>query len=109
MQRVPGLFGDALMKFALLASGSKGNCFLYKDENTSLMIDCGTTRKYLTGCFAQLKFDPADLDAVLITIDLVEFLTQSGQRHAEVLLYLLLRAQIGNKEIDAALDLGTDG
>ena len=49
------------------------------------------------------------LDAVLITIDLVEFLTQSGQRHAEVLLYLLLRAQIGNKEIDAALDLGTDG
>jgi phosphoribosyl 1,2-cyclic phosphodiesterase len=76
MQRVPGLFGDALMKFALLASGSKGNCFLYKDENTSLMIDCGTTRKYLTGCFAHLKFDPADLDAVLITHDHTDHIAQ---------------------------------
>lgn len=55
------------MKFALLASGSKGNCFLYYDENTRLMIDCGTTVRYLKGCFESLNTKISDLDAVLIT------------------------------------------
>ena len=41
------------MKFALLASGSKGNCCLIKHKDTKLVIDCGTTRKYLKSCFEQ--------------------------------------------------------
>ena len=48
------------------------------------------------------------LDAVLVGINLVEFLAQSGQGHAEVLFHLLLGTQIGDEEVDAALDLGTD-
>ncbi|MBE6121487.1 MAG: MBL fold metallo-hydrolase [Erysipelotrichaceae bacterium] len=55
------------MRFALLASGSKGNCFLFYDENTRLMIDCGTTVKYLKSCFESLNTKISDLDAVLIT------------------------------------------
>ncbi len=42
------------MKFALLASGSKGNCCLIKHKDTNLVIDCGTTRKYLNNCFQQI-------------------------------------------------------
>lgn len=76
MRRIPELYGDALMKFALLASGSKGNCFLYRDENTRLMIDCGTTRKYLNSCFEKLNFKPEDLDAVLITHDHSDHISQ---------------------------------
>ncbi len=55
------------MKFALLASGSKGNCCLIKDETTNLMIDCGTTKRYLNGCFERLNYDYQKADALLIT------------------------------------------
>ena len=33
----------------------------------SLIIDCGTTKKYLKGCFEQLSYDPMKADALLIT------------------------------------------
>lgn len=55
------------MKFALLASGSKGNCCLIKHRDTQLIIDCGTTRRYLKGCFERLSYDPSGADAMLIT------------------------------------------
>ena len=55
------------MKFALLASGSKGNCCLIKHKDTNLVIDCGSTRKYLTESFKQLQYDPAISNALLIT------------------------------------------
>lgn len=55
------------MKFALLASGSAGNCCLIKHNDTKIVIDCGTTRKYLRGCFEQVSYDPLVSDALLIT------------------------------------------
>lgn len=55
------------MKFALLASGSKGNCCLIKHKDTSLVIDCGSTKRYLMDCFGRLQYDPASSDAILIT------------------------------------------
>lgn len=55
------------MKFALLASGSKGNCCLIKHKDTNIVIDCGTTQKYLKGCFEQVKCNPMQSDAILIT------------------------------------------
>ena len=36
-----------MMDFALLASGSKGNSFVIVDGTTKVMIDWGTTKKYL--------------------------------------------------------------
>lgn len=56
-----------MIRFALLASGSKGNCCLIKDEDTNLIIDCGTTKRYLNGCFEQLNYDYRKADALLIT------------------------------------------
>ena len=64
------------MRFALLASGSKGNCFLLRDENTFLMIDCGTTKKYLAACFEQLGVKKEDLDAVFLTHDHTDHISQ---------------------------------
>lgn len=42
MQRVAAMLGS--MEFYLLASGSKGNCFVLKTATTQIVIDCGTTR-----------------------------------------------------------------
>ncbi len=55
------------MKFALLASGSKGNCCIVKDEHTQMIIDCGTTKRYLNACFDTLRYDYQKADALLIT------------------------------------------
>jgi len=56
-----------MMKFALLCSGSKGNCFLLQDEHTSILIDCGNTKRYLSMRLEELKVRIEDLDALLIT------------------------------------------
>ena len=55
------------MRFALLASGSKGNSCIIYDENMTLMIDCRTTKNYLTRAMAEVGTTVEDLDAVLVT------------------------------------------
>lgn len=64
------------MKFTLLASGSKGNACLLQDENLNVLIDCGTTKKYLTQCFEEIGFSLEDLDAVIITHDHTDHVSQ---------------------------------
>ncbi|MCR5794597.1 MAG: MBL fold metallo-hydrolase [Solobacterium sp.] len=64
------------MEFALLASGSKGNAFLLRDRDTEIMIDCGTTKRYLSECFQKLKISVQDLDALLITHDHTDHISQ---------------------------------
>lgn len=56
-----------MMKFALLASGSKGNCCLIRDENCSIIIDCGSTKTHLKQCFQKLQYDPNHSDALFVT------------------------------------------
>ena len=65
-----------MMEFALLASGSKGNSFVLRDGTGLIMIDCGTTRKYLSGRMKELGIVKDDLDAVLITHDHSDHIAQ---------------------------------
>ena len=65
-----------MMNFAMLASGSKGNCFLLKDGGTVLQIDCGTTQKYLKECFRLLHHSNEETDALLITHDHSDHVSQ---------------------------------
>lgn len=55
------------MKFALLASGSKGNCCVIENKDTKVVIDCGTNQKYLKNAFSQIHCEIASLNACLIT------------------------------------------
>lgn len=55
------------MKFAILASGSKGNCTLIRHKDTVLIVDCGSTKKYLTQCFEKLQYDYQTATALLLT------------------------------------------
>lgn len=65
-----------MMEFALLASGSKGNSFVLRDGTGVIMIDCGTTKKYLSAHLDQLGIVKEDLDAVLITHDHSDHIAQ---------------------------------
>lgn len=57
------------MKYSILASGSKGNCSIIESKGIKIMIDCGTTKRYLTSSFESLNITPSGLDALLITHD----------------------------------------
>ena len=65
-----------MMNFALLASGSKGNSFLIEDEGTKVLIDCGSTKKYLMNALHACDTNVEDLDALLITHDHADHVSQ---------------------------------
>lgn len=49
------------------ASGSSGNCYLIKSENTSLILDAGLSSKRICEGLAACGTDPKDVGAILIT------------------------------------------
>ena len=64
------------MKIYALASGSKGNCFIICCKDTKIMIDCGTTKKYLVDSFSRINMNIKDIDALLITHDHSDHISQ---------------------------------
>lgn len=57
------------MDFAIVASGSKGNCFVLVDRDAKIMIDCGTCMRYVNNSLKELSLSASELDGVLITHD----------------------------------------
>jgi phosphoribosyl 1,2-cyclic phosphodiesterase len=55
------------LKVCPLASGSSGNATFVSTGKTSVLIDCGTTRRDLVVLLASIQVRPADLDGILIT------------------------------------------
>ena len=55
------------MRIDLLCSGSKGNSCLIRSDHAQILIDCGSTKKYLTKAFDQVDADVNVCDGVLIT------------------------------------------
>lgn len=53
--------------FCTLASGSSGNCYLYVSDRVCILIDAGTTAKYITAALAKLNLTPSDLTHILVT------------------------------------------
>jgi phosphoribosyl 1,2-cyclic phosphodiesterase len=55
------------LRFASLASGSRGNALLVEYDGTLLMIDCGLPRHVVEKRLRALGRDPRDVTAVLVT------------------------------------------
>jgi phosphoribosyl 1,2-cyclic phosphodiesterase len=56
-----------LLRFASLASGSKGNCLVAEVENTRVLIDCGLKLRDVERRLARLALVPSDITAILVT------------------------------------------
>jgi phosphoribosyl 1,2-cyclic phosphodiesterase len=58
---------NGIFRLHVLASGSKGNASVLETPDTCILIDCGITKKlFMQGC-KDLGFDPARIDAAIIT------------------------------------------
>lgn len=56
-----------MFRYALLGSGSRGNATLVEAGATRLLVDCGFAVRELEARAARIGFDPASLDAILVT------------------------------------------
>jgi phosphoribosyl 1,2-cyclic phosphodiesterase len=56
-----------LLRFASLASGSRGNCLVAEAGGTRVMVDCGLALRDAERRLARLGLVPADITAILIT------------------------------------------
>lgn len=57
------------MKVAVLASGSKGNCTYLETKNHKILIDMGTTTKYIENKLIELGISPNSIDTIFISHD----------------------------------------
>lgn len=55
------------MRVCVLSSGSKGNSVLIESNNTKILIDLGVTKSYIEEKLEELKVDPKEIQAILIT------------------------------------------
>lgn len=55
------------LRFCSFASGSTGNCYLLKTENTSLLVDVGIAGKRIIGGLDSCAVKPEQIDGILIT------------------------------------------
>lgn len=56
-----------MIRFASLASGSKGNCLVVESGTTRVLLDCGLAPRETERRLARLGLAPADCCAVLVT------------------------------------------
>lgn len=64
------------MRVDLLCSGSKGNSCLVRSHGSSILIDCGSTKKHLFQSLKDAKADLSNMDGVLITHGHVDHISQ---------------------------------
>ena len=55
------------LRFCSFASGSTGNCYLLKTENTSLLVDVGIAGKRIIGGLDSCAVKPEQIDGILVT------------------------------------------
>jgi phosphoribosyl 1,2-cyclic phosphodiesterase len=55
------------VRFASLASGSKGNCLVAEAGASRVLLDCGLSPRETSRRLARLGLAPADLSAILVT------------------------------------------
>jgi phosphoribosyl 1,2-cyclic phosphodiesterase len=61
------LYAQGMVRFTVLASGSKGNCTVISGGNTRILVDAGVSCRELFRRMEQSGEDPRTLDAILVT------------------------------------------
>lgn len=63
----PSRYPRSMVRFTVLASGSKGNATVLSGGRTRILVDCGLSCRELVRRMRQIGEEPETLDAILIT------------------------------------------
>lgn len=55
------------MRISVLASGSKGNVTYIEKNDTKILIDLGTSSRYVENNLKELKVNPKEIDGIILT------------------------------------------
>jgi len=66
------------MRFAVLGSGSKGNCLYVESGNTAILIDAGFSGKEITRRLAQIDRRPEQVAAIFLTHEHSDHIVGAG-------------------------------
>lgn len=66
------------MKVEILFSGSSGNCTLIRNEDTSILVDCGKSARAISLSLRPLGIELCDIDAVFITHEHTDHISALG-------------------------------
>ena len=61
------MYAHFMVRFTVLASGSKGNCTVVSGGHTRILVDAGLSCRELFRRMKQVDEDPATLDALIVT------------------------------------------
>ncbi len=67
-----------MFQTAVLASGSKGNCFVVQTEKTKLLLDAGLSGKKIFQALEKIGLDKTGFDALLISHDHHDHISGAG-------------------------------
>ena len=56
-----------LLRFTSLGSGSQGNGTIVQSDSTTLLVDCGWSKRETVSRLKRRSIDPAQIDAILVT------------------------------------------
>jgi phosphoribosyl 1,2-cyclic phosphodiesterase len=89
-----------MFKTAVLASGSKGNCFLVKTENTKILVDAGLSVKKTVQQMQSLLLTYEKINAVIISHDHNDHIKGAGAltRKLGVPLYISQKTYLASKK-----------
>lgn len=77
-------------KFLSAASGSSGNCYILRTEETAVLIDVGTTGKRIIEGLSEMGLSPENVDGILVThehTDHVKSLKMIGKKASSARIY----------------------
>ncbi len=97
-----------MFKAAVLASGSKGNCFLVKTENTKILVDAGFSAKKTIELIEKLYLSHTKINALVISHEHNDHIGGAGVlvRKLKIPLYISYRTYLSAKRNLGKIEYG---
>ena len=97
-----------MFKTAVLASGSKGNCFLVKTDKTKILVDAGLSAKKTINLIESLYLSHAKVNALIISHEHNDHISGAGvlSRKLKIPIFITEKTYISSKRVLGKLNHG---
>ena len=67
-----------MIVFRTIVSGSSGNCTLFSDGDTHILIDCGVSGKKVAEFLSNMGINPCDISSIFVTHEHTDHISGVG-------------------------------